>query len=169
MTIASRIRSNSRRAVALGVAAVAAFGVAGSLGIAPEAARAAETASVVELPQEVRHLEGLWANESVPAYTCPASHPYLEKRNYAPFGTSLIPGVSIIQEREPWPIGVSITLAKPADTDERYPHAIGIKPGPGNTSATNWTFGGASYQVVLHCTADASLGYTVDKNGAITL
>ena len=135
----------------------------------PDAARAATT-SVQAFPQEVRHLDGFWANENVPGDTCPASHPFLEKRNYAPFGTALIPGVEIVQERDPWPIGVSITLAEPADDpNTRYPNAIGIKPGAGNGSATNWTFGRASYQVVLHCTADASLGYTVDKNGAITL
>jgi hypothetical protein len=166
MTLTS-IRPGARRALAIGLSALAALGAA-TTAIAPQEARAAAAASVVEFPQETRQLQGFWANEFVPGFQCPASHPFLEKRNYAPAGTSLIPGVSIIQEREPWPIGVSITLAKPASgTGERYPHAVGIKSG--GTSATNWTLGGASYQVVLHCTADPSLGYTVDQSGAITL
>jgi hypothetical protein len=163
------IRPGIRRALAVGLACVAGLGAAAAA-IAPQQARAAASASVVEFPQEVRHLNGFWANENVPAYRCPASHPYLENRNYAPFGTSLIPGVSIVQERDPWPIGVSITLATPAsDTGEMYPPAVGIKGGAGNASATNWTFGSASYQVVLHCTADPALGYKVDRSGAIVL
>jgi hypothetical protein len=169
MTLANHIRPVTRRALAVGLAAVAALGAGAAMGLAPDAARAATT-SVQAFPQEVRHLNGFWANENVPAYTCPASHPYLERHNYAPFGTALIPGVEIVQDRDPWPIGVSITLAKPAlEQNTMYPNAIGIPPSSGATSATNWTFGSASYQVVLHCTADASLGYTVDRQGSITL
>jgi hypothetical protein len=35
-----------------------------------------------------RSLSGLWANEYVPAYKCPTSHPYLYDQSYAGAGTS---------------------------------------------------------------------------------
>ena len=148
--------SHGFRAVAVAIVALA---------FAPAAAHAS---TVTEYPQEVRTLSGWWANEHVPAYKCPSSQPFLEKHNYAPVGTSLIPGVSINEEYEPWPIGVSITLATPGFQQSTQNHyAVGIHPIA--SSVTNWTFGTSWYQVVLHCTADPSVGYRVDPQGAIVL
>jgi hypothetical protein len=163
MGITSRIRPATRRVLAIGLAAVAGLGVAGSLGIAPDAARAAETSNVAEFPQSPRHLNGFWANESVPAYRCPASRPYLENHNYAPVGTSLINGVEVRQSSSPWPIGVSVTGAK-AEFGTFSP-AVGISDAPFSSSATNWAGGDKSYQVVLHCTDDPDQGWIVLRDG----
>ena len=56
-----------------------------------------------------RSLSGLWANEYVPAYQCPPSHPYLYDQRYAPAGTSLPQGVGVLGLG---PIGMSITGIK---------------------------------------------------------
>jgi hypothetical protein len=59
-----------------------------------------------------RSLSGLWANEYVPAYQCPPSHPYLYDERYAPAGTSLPHGVGVLGLG---PIGMSITGIKTKD------------------------------------------------------
>jgi len=100
-----------------------------------------------------RTLKGLWANEYVPSYECPQlDHPYLLGVNYAPAGTTLIDGVSVIGLG---PIGVSMTTALFTE-----PLALGTETGGIWSSATNWTIGTASYQVVLHCTSDATQGWS---------
>jgi hypothetical protein len=99
-----------------------------------------------------RTLTGLWANEYVPAYRCPKEDPWLMDTEHAPFGTHLPDGVEVLGLG---PVGVSIsriltvpdyasisTVGKPAGTET----------GAGASSATNWTIGTVSYQVVLHCT-----------------
>ena len=106
-----------------------------------------------------RDLGGLWDNEYVPAYQCPPSHPYLIRKNYAPGGTILPPGVGAVGLG---PIGMSIPGIKTAKglplVLERY--AIGTETGVGASSATNWSFGVNSYQVQLHCSNDDDDGYT---------
>jgi hypothetical protein len=101
-----------------------------------------------------RTLTGLWANEYVPAYRCPTESPWLMDTEHAPFGTHLPDGVEVLGLG---PVGVSInriltvpdpgsigTVGKPAGTET----------GLGASSATNWTIGTVSYQVVLHCTSN---------------
>ncbi len=102
-----------------------------------------------------RSLSGLWANEFVPAYKCPASHPYLYNKVYAPFGTALLGGVEVVGLG---PIGVSITGFFSVDLSTVF-RVTGADTGTSNSSATNWTLGTNAYQVKLHCTKTASLGY----------
>ena len=99
-----------------------------------------------------RTLTGLWANEYVPAYRCPGQpiisrFSFFDKTNYAPAGTTLPAGVEI---RGLGPIGVSITGTnlKVATFPSRPYMTL---TGELNSSATNWTLGSASYQVILHC------------------
>jgi hypothetical protein len=112
------------------------------------------------------------ANEHVPSYQCPAQFPYLLDTNYAPAGTTLILGVEI-RQAQPWPIGVSISRATAVKESTRPPGWAGPLFGGGisgegiGSSATNWTFGTATYQVVLHCTNDPEQGYRVDSRGSI--
>jgi hypothetical protein len=141
----------TRRVCALWLAALAGVTIAGALGLAPATARA----DVGEFPQEKRHLDGFWANEFVPGYRCPTSHPYLEAKDYAPFGTSLIKGVSINEDGMPWPIGVSITGASTTGG------SLNLANGIAASSATNWSFGRHWYQAVLHCTDDARQGWNL--------
>jgi len=100
-----------------------------------------------------RTLTGLWANEYVPAYRCPGPpiikhyYSFLEKTNYAPAGTTLPLGVEV---RGLGPIGVSITgtnLSLYTEPSRNYMTLTGSL----YSSATNWTLGSASYQVILHC------------------
>lgn len=110
-----------------------------------------------------RSLTGLWANEYVPAYQCPPSHPYLYNQRYAPAGTSLVHGVSVLGLG---PIGMSITGFKTKDVTSNgitSSYEIGTDTGFPNSSATNWETGTNSYQIQLHCTSDTQyavfLGY----------
>jgi hypothetical protein len=155
LNLSARLRGNTRPL------ALAAFGAAALA--APAVAPAVAQAEVKEFPQEVRHLHGFWANEHVPAYKCPSdSHRFLENKSYAPAGTSLPRGVSVNQEREPWPIGVSITGLQTmgvSKTGNREPWVLGTESGFGRSSATNWAGGDQWYQVVLHCTNDKTEGY----------
>jgi hypothetical protein len=85
-----------------------------------------------------RSLTGLWANEYVPAYQCPPSHPYLYDASYAPAGTSLPRGVGVLGLG---PIGMSITgiKTKRVTVDEITSiYLIGTDTGFPNSSATNW-------------------------------
>ena len=111
-----------------------------------------------------RSLSGLWANEYVPAYQCPPSHPYLYDERYAPAGTSLPQGVGVLGLG---PIGMSITgiKTKRVTTSDGITsiYLIGTDTGFPNSSATNWGTGTNSYQLQLHCTNDTDyavfLGY----------
>jgi hypothetical protein len=107
-----------------------------------------------------RTLNGLWANEYVPAYQCATSHQYLLGKRYAPGGTSLPPGVGA---NGLGPIGMSITGIR---WSKGIPHvfdryAIGTKTGFPDSSVTNWAFGRRSYQVQLHCTSEDDNGYAL--------
>jgi hypothetical protein len=104
-----------------------------------------------------RTLSGFWANEFVPAYSCPASRyvdtnfPYLVNQNYAPAGTALLNGVEV---QGLGPIGAEIRFPKWTQYYYSYRfYATGTLSR--GSSATNWTLGSASYRVVLHCTNDA--------------
>ena len=110
-----------------------------------------------------RTLSGLWANEYVPAYRCPNDHPLLLAQNYAPFGTSLPRGVEVTGLG---PIGVSIAgESSYLITNHLYflNKATGTLTARGN-SATNWTLGRASYQMILHCTVNSDHGYEADSS-----
>jgi len=101
-----------------------------------------------------RSLSGLWANEYVPAYKCPPSHPYLYDQSYAPAGTHLLNGVGVLGLG---PIGMSITGFKTKDVTTSLGvtsiYMIGTDTGVPNSSATNWDTNTNSYQVQLHCTS----------------
>jgi hypothetical protein len=106
-----------------------------------------------------RTLSGLWANEFVPAYSCPGvggsvsyrPFPYLANHNYAPAGTTLPNGVAV---QGVGPIGVSLRAKQTLQFTATNPYALAdydtgtLRDG---SSATNWTTGSASYRVVLHC------------------
>jgi Ca2+-binding RTX toxin-like protein len=102
-----------------------------------------------------RSLTGVWANEYVPAYKCPTSHPYLYDYKYAPSGTHLLGGVEVVGLG---PIGVSVTGFFSINLDTVW-RITGADTGWPNSSATNWTSGTNSYHVKLHCTKTASLGF----------
>jgi len=101
-----------------------------------------------------RSLTGLWANEYVPAYKCPTSHPYMYNQSYAPQGTVLPPGVGVLGLG---PIGMNITgieTRQDVEFDATRVYALGTLTGGLNSSATNWEFDTNSYQVQLHCTSE---------------
>jgi hypothetical protein len=100
-----------------------------------------------------RSLSGWLANEHVPAYQCPPDFPYLLNQNYAPFGTTLINGVSA---NGLGPLGISITQAL---TDFVSFTAVGTATGDANSSVTDWDGGTDTYQIFLHCTNDVSRGW----------
>jgi hypothetical protein len=95
-----------------------------------------------------RRLQGFWSNEFVPAYQCPADHPYLLNHDNAPpFGTAIPNGVAV---ENLGPVGVSI----PVRTNSGK-YALGTRLG----SATNWTTDPQSYRVLLQCTSDIKNGW----------
>ncbi len=97
-------------------------------------------------------------NEYVPAYQCPADHPYLYYLGYAPFGTVLPPGVEIREDTALWAIGVSIS-GELTRSDATFSFYSGTATGFPYSSATNSLFDGThTYQVVLHCTSDRCHG-----------
>lgn len=102
-----------------------------------------------------RTLSGFLAHEYVPAYKCPANHPYLLNQGFAPAGTELPNGVEVTGLG---PIGVSISPGSTVDDTrpgkQHWKLYTGTMTGFPNSSATNWTFGSASYGVILHCTSD---------------
>jgi hypothetical protein len=108
-----------------------------------------------------RILDHYMSNEYVPAYQCPADHPYLLRQNYAPFGTDLILGVEISNLEN---VGVSISGSLEVNTGQPPPFddaAAGTATGYPFSSATNWAVPSSTqaYQVVLHCTSDLNHGY----------
>jgi hypothetical protein len=101
-----------------------------------------------------RSLSGLWANEYVPAYQCPPSHPFLYDENYAPAGTALPQGVGVLGLG---PVGISITgvkMKRVTVNEITSIYTIGTYTGWPNSSATNWETDTNSYQVQLACTSD---------------
>jgi RTX calcium-binding nonapeptide repeat (4 copies) len=96
-----------------------------------------------------RSLSGFWANEYVPAYKCPTSHPYLYDQKYNPWGTVLPRGVGVLGLG---PIGMNINGVSTEQVGD-FAYTSGTLTGALNSSATNWTFGTNSYQLQLHCTS----------------
>jgi hypothetical protein len=154
MNLPLRIPHLTRPARLLALAGVAS---AVTVALTPAPAHADPTPSVIEVPHEVRHLKGFWANEHVPACSCPDSHPWLLKENYAPW-KRLPDGVSIDEDWGSWPIDVSISGTW-VDSDG---FRTGTKTGFPNSSATNWAGGDHWYRVVLHCTKFESLASKVN-------
>ncbi|MCD2158305.1 hypothetical protein LQL77_32205 [Rhodococcus cerastii] len=112
----------------------------------------------------------MMSDEFVPAYQCPADHPWLANYDYAPLGTTLIHGVEIHGLN---PIGASITGATRDETTKKYTYdgyevaLVGTRTGFPNSSAQNWSFDKHSYRVVLHCTnnlEDARHHYVTDSH-----
>jgi Ca2+-binding RTX toxin-like protein len=104
-----------------------------------------------------RELDGLWANEFVPAYQCPDDHQYLYFKNYAPAGTTIPHGVEVHQDS----IGISITATVRPKGADLIGRTYGTATGFPNSSATSWAFGKHSYRVILHCTSFANLAATI--------
>jgi hypothetical protein len=106
-----------------------------------------------------RSLTGLWANEYVPSYKCPTSHPWLYNQSYAPQGTNLPPGVGALGLG---PVGMNISgviLQQETEFDAVRQYGYGTLTGGLNSSVTNWEFDTNSYQVQLHCTRERTHAY----------
>ncbi len=91
----------------------------------------------------------LWANEHVPAYKCPPTHPYLAEERSAPTGSPLRKGVRL---GGLGPVGINIQRFSTTDAGI----ATGTMTGFPNSAATNWTRKGQSYKVALSCTGDTA-------------
>jgi Ca2+-binding RTX toxin-like protein len=104
-----------------------------------------------------RELDGLWANEFVPAYQCPDDHQYLYFKNYASAGTTIPHGVEVHQDS----IGISITATVRPKGADLIGRTYGTATGFPNSSATSWGFGKHSYRVILHCTSFPNLAATI--------
>lgn len=144
-------------AVAVGVVVTGVLGATAAQASTPSPTAASGTITV---DGEWRLMKG-WTSESVPAYSCPADHPYLTKDKYAPDFTTLPPGLEILESpwdsSRPWPIGVSITgweLTPDPRDPQHWSLITGTKTGALNSSATNWLTTDAYYKVRLHCTDD---------------
>jgi hypothetical protein len=113
-----------------------------------------------------RTLRGLWANESVPAYQCPFEFPFLLSQNYAPWGTSLPPGLEV---RGLGPIGVAIVGWRSIFTDDGKTTSLAgtFRNKAFGGSATSWSTGTNPYQVVLHCTSDVNRAVPTSGGGRI--
>jgi hypothetical protein len=108
-----------------------------------------------------RTLNGSWANEYVPAYKCPAGHPYLLNKNYAPSFKTWGSGVEIWFDTTPAGTPVDVNITGYSYFDEPTPPNLfsGTLTGFPNSSATNWLWGGSHwYRIVLHCTSDRCHG-----------
>jgi hypothetical protein len=98
-----------------------------------------------------RPLTGFFdGDQPLPAYGCPSLHPnshtgggwYLENESFAPAGTKIPYGVEV---RGLGPVGVYIP----------YPNGVAeSQTSQKDSSATSWSTGTHSYQIVLHCTGD---------------
>jgi RTX calcium-binding nonapeptide repeat (4 copies) len=96
----------------------------------------------------------LWANEHVPAYKCPPTHPYLAQDQSAPADTPQRKGLVLGGEG---PVGINIQRFS---TDGRG-IATGTMTGFPNSAATNWTRKKQSYKVALSCTNDIAQAASV--------
>lgn len=93
-------------------------------------------------------LDGLHST-GIPAFTCPADHPWLVNQNLSP-GRIVPNGVQV---DEPGSIGVTI----PNDTDDSGDVANGWQSG--GASATNWDVSTHSMIIYAHCTNDPAQTY----------
>jgi hypothetical protein len=122
------------------------------------------TIRLVEKP--VRTLQP-FADEYVPAFTCPVTHPYLVDERFDGNPGSALRG--IIVRRSSANLDVSITgpqgIEHPFRAGSQLLH--GIKAGFPNSSAMNWDFVPNTYQIVMKCTSNPSLGLDVTDTAGI--
>jgi hypothetical protein len=108
-----------------------------------------------------RTLNGSWANEYVPAYKCPAGHPYELNKNYAPSFKTWGAGVEIWFDSTPAGTPIDVNITGHSYFEEPTPPNLfsGTLTGFPHSSATNWLWGGMHwYRIVLHCTSDRCHG-----------
>jgi hypothetical protein len=122
------------------------------------------TIRLMEKP--VRTLQPL-ADEYVPAFTCPVTHPYLVDERFDGNPTSALRGILV--RRSSKDLDVSIT--GPAGVAHPFlPGRLllsGIRPGFPNSSAMNWSFESQQYQIIMKCTSNPALGKDVTNLAAI--
>ncbi len=122
------------------------------------------TIRLVEKP--VRTLQP-FADEYVPAFTCPVTHPYLVDERFDGNPTSALRGILV--RRSSKDLDVSIT--GPAGVAHPFlPGRLllsGIRPGFPNSSAMNWSFESQQYQIIMKCTSNPALGKDVTNLAAI--
>ena len=109
---------------------------------------------------------GFWWSDTIPAYRCPESYPYLYRHKYTPAFTVIPIGVEIRQVQWPWPVGINISSESskeaPGVRGDRT-RFTGTRTGNGVSSATNWSDNPTWYQVVLHCTDDPAYGTNLTR------
>lgn len=116
-----------------------------------------------------RHLGSFLANEYVPAYRCPAGHPWLLKKTITE-GRILPPGVQFTADGDV-AVNISGVSKKEGKTEQRghkvyaFDYATGTLTGFPNSSVTNWNLLGAYYRISLYCTADLSKASLADVRG----
>ena len=106
---------------------------------------------------ESRRLEGFLSNEYVPAYRCPDTEPWLLKKVLS---NSIVPP-GVVNPPLHGEVGINITgvSTKVGKTKIVGPktyswdYATGTKTGFPNSSATEWNFGYATYQILIWCTS----------------
>ena len=118
---------------------------------------------------DVRRLNGFLANEYVPAYRCPDSEPWLLKKVLS---NSIVPP-GVVNPPLHGEVGVNITgvSTKVGKTKTVGPklyswdYATGTKTGFPNSSATQWSLGYATYQILIWCTSDLSKANLIAVRG----
>lgn len=119
----------------------------------------------VEKP--VRTLQPM-ADEYVPAYTCPASHPYLvDERMDNGSITSALRGIIITRSSPALDVSITGPASVPHPTMPGKELLSGIDAGFPNSSAMNWSFYENSYRLTLKCTSDPARGMDVTNIGFI--
>jgi RTX calcium-binding nonapeptide repeat (4 copies) len=98
-------------------------------------------------------LEGFWWSQKIPQRECPPTHPYLIRKDYAPFGVNVPFGVEV--SNVPNVDYFARRLTRPDD------YVIGAFGG----SVTNWTFSPQEWRMWFHCTSDQSQGWCHERPG----
>ena len=112
---------------------------------------------------------GLVKSDYVPAYRCPASHPWLLKKTLTE-GRILPAGVKFTADPD---VAVNITgVSKKEGKTEKQGHkvyafdyATGTLTGFPNSSVTNWGARDAYYRLSLYCTGDLTKAILVGVRG----
>lgn len=98
----------------------------------------------------------------VPAYKCPADHPWLEDQDFTPPGSRLPKGVQVQEDwGNPLPIAFNITGVSSYGSSVDARLVTGITTGYPNSSATNYSIKRHWYRVILHCASLPCLGVDV--------
>ncbi len=114
-----------------------------------------------------RTLDGLWANEYVPAYRCPSTYPYLgnipggdskdhPRREHFDNKHQWLPNGVVVDRSYYIAISITHTILDNINTTRR---AVGTATGYPNSSVTNWGTGKSSYHIFLACTNDPKDSY----------